>query len=147
MVPEEESTTANKAAVGSTVLASEEEQRNPTEHKKLALGNDNMEGETSPPPDVTPTKDLEIVNNIDLNETGTEMVTDNNQDSAPDSFKHPEINRVVNPLLPLQKMALKRFLGPQGEEHILQGTKNLTKTHLWMVCLRNLRKSNIKRIL
>ena len=60
MVPEEESTTANKAAVGSTVLASGEEQPNPTEHKKMALGNDNMEGETSPPPDVTPIKILKL---------------------------------------------------------------------------------------
>ena len=85
MVPEEESTTANKAAVGSTVLAYGEEQPNPTEHKKMALINDNMEGETSPLPEVTPTKDLEIANNIDLNKIGTEMVSENNQDSAPEN--------------------------------------------------------------
>ena len=50
-----------------------------------------------PPPEVTPTKDPETTNNTDLNDIGNEMITENNQDSAPDSFKHPGINIVVNP--------------------------------------------------
>ena len=76
-----------------------------------------MEGEIGPPPEFTPTKDPETIENTDLNDTGNGMSTESNQESVPDSFKHPGINIVVNPpdTVPV---------------HLLQRTKNLMKTHL-----------------